>query len=204
MKSLSDSSIDLIYLAPPFNNKRTYNIMYKNMTGNDVPEQIEAFCDTWDMDAEKQELLDNMVVTMKHSKMDADFMALWDMCIKALRQTRRDLTAYLLYMTVRLLEMRRLLKHTGSIYLHCDLLPAIIKVLMDGIFGHKNFRNEIFWGYRTGGVSKKHFPRKYDVIMNYGISKKTYHNAIVERLYHEKPFLLPKQMKKVNILQMSL
>ncbi|MDE0471955.1 MAG: DNA adenine methylase [Ekhidna sp.] len=75
MRKLPDNSIDLIYLDPPFNSKRTYNIMYKNMTGQEVPEQIEAFCDTWEMDAEKQELLNNMVVTMKNYKMDADFVA---------------------------------------------------------------------------------------------------------------------------------
>ena len=94
--------------------------MYKNMTGEAVPEQVEAFCDTWEMDDEKEDLLNNMVVTMNHYKMDAEFVKLWDLWIKALRETRRDLTAYLLYMTVRLLEMRRVLKSTGSIYLHCD------------------------------------------------------------------------------------
>ena len=126
---IPSNSIDLIYLDPPFNSKRNYNLMYKNMTGGGggggvVPEQIEAFCDTWEMDDEKHELLENMIITLKNHSVDADFVKLWDYWIKALRQTRQDLTAYLLYMTVRLLEMKRILKHTGSIYLHCDLTAS--------------------------------------------------------------------------------
>ena len=169
MKELPSDSIDLIYLDPPFNSKRNYNVMYKSMTGLEVPEQVEAFCDTWTMDAEKQSLLDNMLDTMNHYKMDADFVKLWDFWIRALRQTRKDLTAYLLYMTIRLLEMKRLLKDTGSIYLHCDPTAShYIKVLMDGVFGYKNFINEIVWHYRTYiGQVKSYYPKKHDIIFWY-------------------------------------
>ena len=137
------------------------------------------------MDSEKQELLDNMIVTLKNHSVDADFVKLWDYWIKALRQTRQDLTAYLLYMTVRLLEMKRILKHTCSIYLHCDPTAShYIKVLMDGIFGHKNFRNEIIWCYKTGGASKKHFSKKHDTIFFYSKSEKYFFENLKEKSYH--------------------
>lgn len=88
--------------------------------------------------------------------------------MKALRNTQPDLVAYLSYMTERLLPMKGLLKPTGSIYLHCDPTAGhYIKVMMDTIFGHKNFLNEIIWGYRTGGVSNKWFGRKHDTILLY-------------------------------------
>ena len=178
MKELPSDSIDLIYLDPPFNSKRNYNVMYKSMTGLEVPEQVEAFCDTWTMDAEKQSLLDNMLDTMNHYKMDADFVKLWDFWIRALRQTRKDLTAYLLYMTIRLLEMKRILKNTGSIYLHCDPTAShYIKALMDGVFGYKNFRNEIVWFYPdTPGRSKRYFPKKHDILFFYTNSNRWYFN----------------------------
>ena len=90
--------------------------------------------------------------------------------------------------------MRRILKSTGSIYLHCDPTAShYIKILMDAIFGHRNFRNEIIWGYRTGGVSKKHFPRKHDVILCYGVTKQTIHNPLQERIYYDKPFFTTKK-----------
>ena len=168
MKELKDHSIDLIYLDPPFNSKRNYNIVYKNTTGREVPEEVEAFCDTWTMDAEKQDLLNNMAMTMKNHEVDAGFVCLWIQWMKSLKKTRRDLTAYLLYMTVRLLEMRRVLKDTGSIYLHCDPHAShYIKVLMDGIFEHKHFRNEIVWHYPSMSKTRKHFPRKHDIILRY-------------------------------------
>ena len=76
--------------------------------------------------------------------------------------------AYLTYMTERLAEMRRLLKRTGSIYLHCDQTAShYLKIVMDGIFGASNFRNEVVWSYRTGGVSKRYWPRKHDVLLFY-------------------------------------
>ena len=159
MKKFPSNHVDLIYLDPPFNSNRSYNMMYKNKTGYPVPEQVEAFCDTWNMDEEKIELMNNMTVTMRHYEMDSSFIEFWDLWIKALRQTQPKLLAYLLYMTPRLLEMRRILKQTGSIYLHCDPTAShYIKIIMDGIFGDKNFRNEIIWGYRTGGISKNYFP----------------------------------------------
>lgn len=86
--------------------------------------------------------------------------------------------SYLAYMAVRILEMRRILKPTGSIYLHCDpTMSHYLKLVMDAIFGKKNFRNEIVWCYSGGGVPGKDFPRKHDVLLRYGKSERVVFNA---------------------------
>ena len=97
--------------------------------------------------------------------------------------------AYLTYMTERLVEMRRLLKTSGSIYLHCDQTAShYLKVVMDGIFGVNNFRNEVVWSYRTGGVSKRYWPRKHDVLLFYVKSDSYKHRPLQERVLYDKPF----------------
>ena len=161
IKNFPDNSVDLIYLDPPFNSKKTYYIENKF-------KKVEAFCDSWTMDAEKQWLFDNMTVEMEAKGVDSNFIQFWQLWIKALRMTQPKLLAYLLYMTMRLLEMWRILKPTGSIYLHCDpTCSHYIKIILDGIFGHGNFRNEIIWSYQTGGISKRWFGKKHDVIFFY-------------------------------------
>jgi site-specific DNA-methyltransferase (adenine-specific) len=92
-------------------------------------------------------------------------------------------------MAVRLMPMRRVLADTGSIYLHCDPTAShYLKLVMDAIFGQNNFRNEIVWSYRTGGVSKKYWPRKHDIIFFYRNSAQYKHNPIQERVYYDKNF----------------
>ena len=179
IKKLPSDHIDLIYLDPPFNSNRSYNMMYKNKTGYPVPEQVEAFCDTWNMDEEKIELMENMRDIMDNYNLDANFINFWDLWIKALRQTQPKLLAYLLYMTPRLLEMRRILKQTGSIYLHCDPTAShYIKIIMDGIFSHKNFRNEIVWSYSGNSKPKKDFPRKHDILLRFTKSNNPFFQPI--------------------------
>jgi len=118
-KELPNKCIDLIYLDPPFNSKQTYNLMYRTLTGKPVPEQVEAFCDTWEMDAHKEEVARSMPVLMKEHGVDNYYVQFWALWIKALKQTQPHLLAYLIYMVQRLLYMKTLLKDTGSIYLHC-------------------------------------------------------------------------------------
>lgn len=177
MKEMPACSVDLIYLDPPFNSKKTYNLMYKNMVGEPVDEQVEAFCDSWTMDAEKQELMNSMHETMRKYDVDANFIRFLDLWMQALGETQPALLAYLLYMTVRLLEMRRLLKSTGSIYYHCDSTAShYIKIIMDVIFGHKNFRNEVVWYYPGKFLSRiKDFPRTHDTILKYSKTGKYLH-----------------------------
>ena len=150
MKNIPTGSVDLICLDPPFNSQRNYNLIYSRLTGQPVPEQEEAFCDAWEMDPEKEEMVRRMPIVFRDYGADEGLIRFWQAWIGALRDTQPRLLAYLVYMSYRLFEMRRILKQTGSIYLHCDPTAGhYIKVIMDGIFGHTNFRSEITW-QRTG------------------------------------------------------
>lgn len=150
MRSMPSACVDLIYLDPPFNSQRNYNLIYEKLTGQPVPEQEEAFCDAWDMDSEKEEMARRMPIVLREYGVDEDLVLFWKAWIDALRHTQPRLLAYLIYMSYRLFEMKRILKPTGSLYLHCDPNAShYIKVIMDGVFGHQSFRNEIAW-QRTG------------------------------------------------------
>jgi DNA modification methylase len=182
MQGMNKHSVDLIYLDPPFNSKQNYNLMYKTMTGKPVPEQAEAFCDTWEMDAQKEELARKMPLLMKEYGVDDYYVNFWKLWIEALRNTQPHLLAYLIYMVQRLLHMKILLRPSGSIYLHCDPTAShYIKIMMDGIFGHKNFRNEIIW-QRTGAHGRaKRWGPIHDVILFYTASDKYTWNRVFEK-----------------------
>lgn len=168
MQRLPKSSVDLIYLDPPFNSKRNYNLMYKTLTGKPVPELAEAFCDTWEMDDQKEELARKMPMLMREHGIEDYYVEFWRLWIQALRNTQPHLLAYLIYMVQRLLHMKVILRSTGSIYLHCDPTAShYIKVMMDGIFGHANFQNEIIWQRTTSHNSAKRYGRIHDVILFY-------------------------------------
>lgn len=171
MKNMRSNSVDLIYLDPPFKSNQDYNLLYHTLTGKPVPEQAEAFTDTWEMDAEKERLSRSMPDLMREYHVEDYYVEFWRLWMKALRHTQPHLLAYLIYMVQRLLHMKVILRPTGSIYLHCD--PAAshyIKVMMDGIFGHANFRNEIIWR-RTGAHNKSQkWGPIHDVILFYTAS----------------------------------
>lgn len=174
MRQMAKDSVDLIYLDPPFNSKRTYNLMYKTMTGMPVPEQVEAFCDAWELDAEKDQRARDMPKIMLEYGIDDYYVRFWSLWIEALRNTQPHLLAYLIYMVERLLHMRVLLRPAGSIYLHCDPTAShYIKVMMDGIFGHQNFINEIIWkrSHTRSSISKS-LRRAHDTILCYSKAKK--------------------------------
>ena len=159
---MKSSSVDLIYLDPPFNSNRNYNLLYKTATGVAVPEQEEAFCDTWELTETKAQTLRNIEIIFDEHGIPKDALNFWRLWIDALRNTQPKLLAYLVYMAYRLLEMRRILRPTASHY---------IKVTMDAIFGHTNFRNEIVWYYDgPQRPSKKNFGKKHDIILRYSKS----------------------------------
>lgn len=166
--NIPSNSVNLIYLDPPFNSQRNYNLIYKQLTGQPVPEQEEAFCDAWEMDAEKEDMLRRMPIVFEEYGVDEDLIKFWQAWVRALRNTQPRLLAYLVYMFYRLLEMRRILHPYGSIYLHCDPhVSHYIKVIMDGIFGHENFRNEIVWR-RTGAHGRaKRWGPIHDILLFY-------------------------------------
>ena len=136
-ESIADESVDLIYLDPPFNSNASYNVLFNAPSGERSAAQIEAFDDTWHWNESAERAFDE-VLTGKHS--DAAIM------LKAMRSAlgENDMMAYLAMMAVRLLELHRVLKPTGSLYLHCDPTAShYLKTLLDAVFGAKQFRTEI-------------------------------------------------------------
>ncbi len=138
-----NESIDLIYLDPPFNSKATYNVLFEEKTGLGAAAQIKAFEDTWHWDEAAAAALSEVVTTGNSRLVNA--MRAFQAMIPA-----SDMLAYLSMMAARLVHLHRVLKPTGSIYLHCDPTAShYLKILMDAAFGAENFRNEIIWR-RTG------------------------------------------------------
>ncbi|MCY4107564.1 MAG: site-specific DNA-methyltransferase, partial [Chloroflexi bacterium] len=162
------SSVDLIYMDPPFNSNRQYNAIYRDETGNPLPDQIDAFCDMWTLDAEREHAIRTMPIQMQASGIDSSAAELWRLWLHALRHTQPRLLAYLSYMAERLLVMYRILKPTGSLYFHCDpTVSHYVKPLLDAIFGHGNFRNEIVWKRTSAQNDAKALGRAHDTIFIY-------------------------------------
>ena len=160
--------VDLIYLDPPFNSNRQYNAIYRDETGRPLPDQVEAFCDMWELDTEREKAIRMMPVLMVESGIDSATAELWKLWMRALRDTQPRLLAYLSYMAQRLIIMRRILKPTGSLYLHCDPTAShYIKALLDAIFGHANFRNEIIWKRFNFHADAKRYGRVSDTLLFY-------------------------------------
>ncbi len=139
---VADESVDLVYLDPPFNSNASYNVLFRERTGEESPAQIRAFMDSWEWTQETEYTYEYEVIGSP-----AVPSAVKDM-IGGFRQFigRNDMMAYLVMMTPRLVELRRVLKPNGSIYLHCDPTAShYLKLLMDAVFGARNFRTEITW-----------------------------------------------------------
>lgn len=137
---IGDESVDLIYLDPPFNSNRSYNVLFKTRSGDDSQAQVEAFDDTWTWSQQADELYTDMVQGGAPVKV-AD-------ALQAMRRLLgdNDVLAYIVMMTARLVELHRVLKPTGSLYLHCDPTAShYLKVILDAIFGPTNFLNEVVW-----------------------------------------------------------
>jgi DNA modification methylase len=140
---IPDESVDLIYLDPPFNSAATYNVLFKAPDGGAADSQIEAFEDSWHWGDSAARAFQE-VVTGRHGRAATLLTAMRD----ALGEN--DMMAYLAMMAARLVELHRVLKPTGSLYLHCDPTAShYLKIILDSIFGNDNFRNEIRWK-RTG------------------------------------------------------
>ena len=166
-KYIPDNSIDLIYLDPPFNSKKDYNILFKENGGIESEAQIKAFTDTWHW-TQTAENTYHDIVTNGPLKVARLIGALHD----AIGQN--DVMAYLVMMTARLIELHRALKPTGSLYLHCDPTAShYIKLVLDQIFGPANFRNEIVWRRTAAkGLAFTRFPSNHDIILRYSKSGK--------------------------------
>ena len=166
-KYINDESVDLIYLDPPFNSKANYNVLFKDESGESKA-QIQAFTDFWHWDEESAKTYDYLVI-------NPNVPAKVSNLISALHSFlgQNQMSAYLVMMTVRLIELHRVLKNTGSLYLHCDPTAShYIKIILDAVFGEENFINEIVWKKTNSPKPQSEgFGKQHDIIFFYSKSK---------------------------------
>ncbi len=171
-KYIKDESVDLCYIDPPFNSKRNYNQIYNNV-GREDKAQAQAFVDTWTWDTIAEQGLAE-VLTNYNGSFTAQTINLIDGLTKVLG--KGSLLAYVVSMTLRIVEIHRILKPTGSFYLHCDPSAShYLKIVLDAVFCSQggDFKNEIIWKRQTSGSSKaiaKRFGSDHDVILVYSKS----------------------------------
>ena len=165
MRGMNSETVDLIYLDPPFNSNRTYSAPIGSQAAG------AAFKDTWTL---------SDVDLAWHGEI-ADREPSVYAAIDAAGLTHgKGMKSYLIMMAVRLLEMRRLLKPTGSIYLHCDPTAShYLKLLLDAVFGRERFRNEIVWSYRRWTATKKRLPSLHDIILCYGNNDAVFNPVLI-------------------------
>ena len=169
-----DESVDLIYLDPPFNSNRSYNVLFRDETGHDSESQIVAFDDTWHWGDSAEETYHELVTEAAPNvgKM-----------IAALRDFigTNQMMAYLVMMAARLVELHRVLKPTGSLYLHCDPTAShYLKIVLDTIMGAENFRNEIAWKRTAAHSAAKGWGPVHDVILTFSKSSAYTWNRIYQ------------------------
>jgi len=183
-KHIKDESVDLCYIDPPFNSKKSYNQTYNNI-GSEDKAQAQAFIDTWTWNDEAVKGLEQIT-----SNYNGLFTKQSIELIIGLEKVlgKSGLLSYLISMTLRVAEIYRVLKPTGSFYFHCDPTAShYLKLIIDAVFCGKggDIRNEIVWCYRQGGRSNKTFSKKHDVIFFYTKSKEWIFNADFIRVSYE-------------------
>ena len=155
LQGINSECVDLIYLDPPFNKKKTFTAPIGSSA------EGASFRDIFKREHVKNEWLEAI-------EQDNDKIHTFLGSVKTIEGRTSYNFCYLSYMAIRLTEMHRILKDTGSLYLHCDAtMSHYLKILMDIIFGEKNFRNEIIWCYSGGGTPEKDYPRKHDTLLRY-------------------------------------
>jgi len=163
---IAPESVDLVYLDPPFNSNANYNILFKSPEGADSDAQIEAFEDTWHWNDNAEKAFDDV---MRSGNSDAFEL------LRAMRAFLgdNDMMAYLAMMAVRLIELHRVLKPTGSLYLHCDPTAShYLKLLLDGVFGPKSFQSEVVWKRTSAHSGATRYGPIHDIILFYTKSGK--------------------------------
>jgi site-specific DNA-methyltransferase (adenine-specific) len=168
---IKDETVDLCYVDPPFNSKRNYNQIYNNI-GSDDRAQAQAFTDTWTWNDDAISGF-SQILGNDGNRFTVQTIEL----IKGLHKVLKEgsLLAYLVHMTLRIVEIHRVLKPTGSFYLHCDPTSShYLKLVIDGIFvaGGGDFQNEIIWHYRRWTGTANRFLKMHDVIFFYTKSEK--------------------------------
>jgi len=167
---IKDETIDLIYLDPPFKSDQDYNVLFAEQNGSRSAAQIKAFKDTWQWDQAAAAAYRDIV---ERGEKPSQVMQAFHTFLG-----ESDMLAYLAMMAPRLIELHRVLKDTGGIYLHCDPTAShYLKMLMDAVFGPKNFRNEVVWRYSWGVHTDKRWNRKHDILLFYTKSNNFPFNA---------------------------
>lgn len=189
-ENIPAASVDLVYLDPPFNSKATYNVLFKAPNGHDSDAQITAFEDTWHWGRQAEQEFDELL--HQPNTRAAEMM-------RAFRQFlgENDMMAYLVMMANRLLELHRVLKPTGSLYLHCDPTAShYLKVVLDAIFGSENYVNEISWkrtsaksDYSQGAV---HWPRVRDILFYFQKNSRCGATFFPQFLPHDEEYIQSK------------
>jgi len=176
---IADASVDMVYADPPFNSGKPYFPT--------ADKHSAAYDDRWRWD----------------EQVGAEYTALQTTLPEAYTRVLSALfgvigpdaaMAYVVFLAPRLAELQRVLKPSGSLYLHCDVrMSHYLRLLLDAVFGRDQFRNEIVWAYRTGGAGKRQFSRKHDVILFYAASKHYTFHPQYERIRYAKPFFSAQQ-----------
>ncbi len=173
LNGMNSDSVDLIYLDPPFNSKRTYSAPIGSKAAG------ASFKDMWTWGDVDEECLNGM----------ADYPELAEYIYSIGAINGKAMMSYITYMTQRLIQMHRVLRTTGSLYLHCDTVAShYLKIILDGIFGEDNFRNEIVWHYGKWSNVSKHFQKNHDVILFYSKSDTYTFNPLHVERRNPKPY----------------
>ncbi|MGH2967079.1 MAG: DNA methyltransferase [Solirubrobacterales bacterium] len=188
---IDDATVDLVYLDPPFNSNRDYNVIFKDESGRKSDAQLLAFGDTWHWGPSAEATYAYLTNTARH---EGRVSAKVSTIIAALRAGigENQMMAYVIEMAVRLVELHRVLKPTGSLYLHCDPTAShYLKLVLDAIFGPANFVNEIVW-QRTSAHSDarqgaRHFGRTNDSLLFY--AKAEAHSWNPQHLKHDDDYV---------------
>ena len=160
-ENIADESVDLIYLDPPFNSNATYNVLFRERSGEESAAQITAFEDTWRWSIESEYAYQDVITDGPEKLGDL---------LQSMRGFlgQNDMMAYLTMMAQRMAELHRVLKPTGSVYLHCDPTAShYLKLMMDAVFGNENYKNEIVWKRSSAHNDSGTCGRTHDIIFLY-------------------------------------
>src|SRR5258708_28037255 len=160
---VKDESVDLIYLDPPFNSNANYNVLFRSPSGFESDAQVEAFRDSWEWAESARDAYADVIEANGDVALVVSSLKKW--------LGENAMMAYIVMMAARLIELRRVLKPTGSLYLHCDPTAShYLKIVLDAIFEPSNFVAEIVWRRTNARGTKERWPRLHDTIFHYSKS----------------------------------
>lgn len=180
---IPDNSVDLCYIDPPFNSKRSYFQIYNNIGGSEDKAQAQAFTDTWTWDTVAEQGYSEIITNLggRFTRQIIELIKGLELVLGG--KTNNDLLAYLVHITLRATEIFRVLKPTGSFYLHCDPTAShYLKLVLDAVFCGQggDFRNEIIWCYKRWPSKQQNFQKMHDVIFRYSKTKDVIWNQLYD------------------------